>query len=61
MVKHQVKWRFIVDISKENAEIVVKLDINCSNVIIEEIKIALITVEIRVEVFIALIAASQDI
>jgi hypothetical protein len=43
---------------KDNTEIVVKLDINRSNVIIEKIKMAVITVEIRVEVFIALIVAS---
>jgi hypothetical protein len=31
MAKHQMKWRFIADNSKENAGIAVKLDINCSN------------------------------
>jgi hypothetical protein len=38
MVKHQMKWRFIVDSSKENAEIVVKLDRNCSNVKVKDSK-----------------------
>jgi hypothetical protein len=37
MAKHQMKWRFIADNSKENAEIAVKLDINRSNAKIEEI------------------------
>jgi hypothetical protein len=60
MAKHQVKWRFFVDNSKENAEIAAKSDINCFNVKIEEIKMAVVTVEMRVEVFIALIVASLD-
>jgi len=60
VAKYQMKWRFIADNSKENAEIAVKLDINRSNVRIEEIKMAVVTVEMRVEVFIALIVASRD-
>jgi hypothetical protein len=55
-----VKWRFIADNSKVNAEIAATLDITRSNVKIEEIKMAVITVEMRVEVYIALIVASQD-
>jgi hypothetical protein len=51
---------FIADNSKENVEIAAKSDINCSNVKIEEIKMAVVTVEMRVEVFIALIVASLD-
>jgi hypothetical protein len=31
MVMYKMKWRFIVDNSKENSEIVVKLDINRKN------------------------------
>jgi hypothetical protein len=60
MAKHQMKWRFIADNSEENAKIAVKLDINRSNVKVEEIKMAVVTVEMRVEVFIALIVASRD-
>jgi predicted RNA-binding protein len=46
MVKHQMKWRFIVDNTKENEGSVVKMDINCSNIKIKEVKMAAITVEI---------------
>jgi hypothetical protein len=55
-------WKdsLIVNNSKENAEIAVKLDIHRSKVKIEEIKMAAITVEIRMEAFIALIVASLD-
>ncbi len=60
MSKHQMKWRFGVDNSKENAEIAVKSDINRSNVKIKEIKMAVVTVEMRVEEFIALIVASRE-
>jgi hypothetical protein len=45
MAKHPMKWRFIADNSEKNAEIAVKLDINCSNVKIEEIKMAVATVK----------------
>jgi hypothetical protein len=38
----------------------INLDINCSNVKIKEIKMAVVTVGIRVEVCIALIVASRD-
>jgi gag-polypeptide of LTR copia-type len=60
MAKHQMKWHFIAANSKENAEIAVKLDINCSNIKIKEIKMAVVTVELRVEAYIALIVASLD-
>jgi hypothetical protein len=51
MAKHQMKWLFIADNSKENVESAATLDINCSNVKIREIKMAVVTVEMRVEVF----------
>jgi hypothetical protein len=60
MAKHQMKWRFIVDNSKEDAEIAVKLDMNCFNIKIEEIKMAVVTVEVQVEVFNALIVERQE-
>jgi hypothetical protein len=47
--------------SKEYAENVCgNMDINQSNVKIKEIKMAIITVGIQVEVFIAIIVASRD-
>jgi hypothetical protein len=58
MAKLQMKWLFRADNSKENVEIAAKSDINRSNVKIGEIKMAVVTVEMRVEIFIALIVAS---
>lgn len=45
---------------KVNAETVERLGISCSNVKIEEIKMAVIMVVTQLEEFIAIIVASQD-